>query len=199
MPRAEAKGLGWKFAAVVVAGIFVVAWPREGAAGSSLAPLSLVKLQDQLCISTRREGGFSQTVTETITSGIPATFSYEIELWHRRPMWTDKSVVAKTFKRVVTFNSLTNEFQVAQEGNASPWGRTSKDLEEVKDWVTRVDVLPLIKIADLDPDREYYVRARAMVKTDQSHSAIKFMLFFISPFNVKTAWKESEPFVVEDL
>lgn len=199
MPKAEAIGLGSKFVAVIAIGVLVLALPKVVAAGSSLAPLTVIKLKDQLCISTRLEGGFSKTVTETITSGIPASFSYEIELWHERRLWTDQSIATKAFERVVKFNSLKSEFQVSQNGNTAHWGRTSRNLEEVKNWVTRLDALPMIKIEDLDPTKKYYVRARATVETDQSRSALKYMLFLISPLKMKTPWKQSVPFLLEDV
>lgn len=199
MPQADHTGLGWKFAAVIVAGMLLLAVPSEGVADSSLEPLKVVKLDGKVCVSTRLLGGFSKTLTETITSGIPATFSYEIELWSKNPLWADESIASKALERVVTFNSLTSEFQVAQKGNAASWGRTSKDLEEVKKWVTPVEVLPLVSLAGLDPKQKYYVRVRAMVKTDQSRSALKSVLLFISSFKVRTGWKQSKLFALEDL
>ncbi len=200
MPQADHTGLGWKFAAVIVAGMLLLAVPSEGgAADSSLEPLKVMKLDGKVCVSTRLLGGFSKTLTETLTSGIPATFSYEIELWSKKPLWADESIASKALERVVTFNSLTSEFQVAQKGNSASWRRTSKDLEEVKKWVTPVEALPLVSVADLDPKQKYYVRVRAMVKTDQSRSALKSVLLFISSFKVRTGWKQSELFALEDL
>lgn len=199
MPQADATGPGRKFAAAFVAGMLLLAVASEAAAESSLSPMVVVKLDGKVCVSTRLVGGFSKTVTDTITSGIPATFSYEIELWRKNPLWADESIASKALGRVVTFNSLTNEFQVVQEGNAAVWGRTSRDLEEVKRWVTLVEVLPLANLADLDPKQKYYVRSRAIVKTDQSRSALKSVLLFISPFKVKTPWEQSDLFAVEDL
>jgi hypothetical protein len=198
-PHADQKGLGWKFATAFTAAMLILRAPSKGAADSTLAPLEVVKLDGKVCVSTRLLGGFTKTVTDTITSGIPATFSYEIELWSKKPLWADESIVSKALGRLVTFNSLTNEFQVAQEGSAAKWGRTSKDLEEVKKWVTPVEVLPLVSVEDLDPKQKYYVRVRAMVKTDQSRSALKSVLLFISSFKVRTGWKQSELFALEDL
>ncbi len=198
MPMAEVRAFVWKFTPLLVAGALVVALPSEGAAGSSLAPPALVKLKGNLCVSTRLEGGFSETITETITSGIPATFSYEIELWRQRRRWKDKFIASKTLDRVVTFNSLTGEFKVKQKGSPGSWKRKSKHFKEVKDWVTRVDTLPLVKVSVLDPSNKYYVRVRAIMKTEPS-SVLKKYVLYLNPFKEKTSWEESKPFSLQDL
>ncbi len=146
MPMARVRAFVWKFTPLVVAGALVLALPSEGAAGSSLAPLNLVNSRGKLCVSTRLNGGFSKDITETITSGIPATFSYEIELWRQRRRWKDKFMDSKVLDRVVTFNSLRGEFKVVQKGSSGSWKRKSKHLQEVKNWVTLVDTLPLVKL-----------------------------------------------------
>ena len=200
MPMAEVRAFVWKFTPLVVAGALVVALPSEGAAGSSLAPLTLVNSRGKLCVSTRLNGGFSKDITETITSGIPATFSYEIELWRQRRRWKDKFIASKVLDRVVTFNSLTGEFKVAQKGSPGSWRRKSKHFKEVKNWVTDVDTLPLVKVSALDPSKEYYVRVRVIVTSDQSRSFLKKYALYFSPFKKeKTAWEESKPFSLQDL
>ena len=200
MPMAEVRAFVWKFTPLLVAGALAVALPSEGAAESSLAPPALVKLKGHLCVSTRLEGGFSKTITETITSGIPATFSYEIELWRQRRRWKDKLIASKVLDRVVTFNSLTGKFKVAQKGSPGSWRRKSKHFKEVKDWVTRVDTLRLVKVSALDPSKEYYVRVRVIVTSDQSRSFLKKYMLYFSPFKKeKTAWEESKPFSLQDL
>ena len=200
MPMAEVRAFVWKFTPLVVAVALVVALPSEGAAGSSMAPLTLVNSRGKLSVSTRLNGGFSKGITETITSGIPATFSYEIELWRQRRRWKDKLIASKVLDRVVTFNSLTGEFRVTQKGNPAPWGRRSKNLQEVKNWVTDVDTLPLVKVSALDPSKEYYVRVRVIVTSDQSRSFLKKYMLYFSPFKKeKTAWEKSKPFSLQDL
>jgi hypothetical protein len=196
-PWAEAARLFWKVVTFALAGWLVLALPGAKAADSSLSPLTVVKQLDDLTVSTRLGDGLFATVHETITSGIPATFSYEIEIWRKNRLWADKSIVTQEIERAVRFNSLTNEYQVAEKSSSTSWERTSKSLQEVKDWVALVDSFPLVKFSDLVPEEIYYVRARAMVKTEQSPSTIKYMLFFL-PRAKKTGWEQSEPFQVEE-
>ena len=200
MPMAGVRAFVWKFTPLVVAGTLILALPIEGSAGSSLAPLTLVNSRGKLCVSTRLNGGFSKDITETITSGIPATFSYEIELWRKRKRWKDKFMYSKVLDRVVTFNSLRGVFKVAQKGSPGSWRRKSKHLQEVKSWVTLLDTLPLVKVSALDPSNEYYVRVRVIVTSDESRSFLKKFALYFSPFKKdKTAWEKSKPFSPQDL
>ena len=107
---------------------------------------------------------------------------------------------SKVLDRVVTFNSLRGEFKVVQKGSSGSWKRKSKHLQEVKNWVTLVDTLPLVKLSTLDPSNEYYVRVRVIVTSDESHSFLKKYALYFSPFKKeKTAWEESTPFSLQDL
>lgn len=197
-PRAEVIRLLSKAFALALGGWLALALPGAKAAESFLSPLAIVRQQDNLTVSTRLGGELFSSVQEAISSGIPATFSYEIEIWIKNRLWTDKSVDVEAIDRVVRFNSLTNEYQVTETSSSTAWERTSKSLEEVKEWVTRVESFPLAKLSELAPDTTYYVRARAMIKTEQSPSTIKYMLFFL-PRAKKTGWEQSEPFQVKEL
>lgn len=198
-PRAEVMGLCWMVVALALAGGLILAFPGYGAAASSLSPLTLLKQRDQLAVTTRLDGEFFSVVEEAITSGIPTTFSYEIEIWQRYRLWSDKTIASKAIERVVKFNSLTNEYQVVQRGDTTSWDKTSKNFEEVRKWLMRIEAIPLIKLSGLDPAMTYYVRARATIKTEQSKSTLKYMLFFLPRSTTKTGWEQSEPFSVKEL
>lgn len=197
--RADVMGLCRMAAALVLAGGLILALPGEGAADSSLSPLTVLRQKDQLAVSTRLDGEFFSTVEEAIASGIPTTFSYEVEIWLKNRLWSDKTIVSKAVERVVKFNSLTNEYQVVQKSDSTTWDRTSKNLGEVRKWLTELDALPLVKLSELDPEKTYYVRARATVKTEQSKPALKYMLFLFPRSTTKTAWEQSEPFLLKEL
>jgi hypothetical protein len=199
--RAQAPGLWPKpFLAVLVALAFALTLASEAKAGSSLTPLEVFKLKDYLTVSTKLEGGFSETITQSITSGIPADFSYQVELWRQRKWWPDENVAKKSLIRTVSYNSLTGEYQVVQTGDVEPWEKTTRDLKEVIGWVAPLKALPLVHLSNLDPETPYYVRVRAGVKTEQSRSALKFLLFFISPFREKkTSWMSFGPFMLRNL
>lgn len=198
-PRAVVTRLYWKAAAFALVGCLLAAFPSEGAAQSSFSPLAVARQQDMLAVSTQLEGDFFSTVEEAITSGIPTTFSFEIEIWMQHRLWSDKSVASKGLARVIRFNSLTNEYQVLQQGGPKDWERTTKDLEEVKDWITRVEGVPVVELSELDPEKTYYVRTRATVKTEKSRSALKYMLFMLPWTGKKTSWEQSETFTLGEL
>lgn len=199
MSRAEVMGLCGKAAATFIACLLLYGLPEAGAAESSLNPLTVIKQNDQLAISAHLDSKFFSQVEETITSGIPATFSYEIEVWRQTKLWADKSVLSRGLERVIMFNSLTNEYFVTQRDKTASWDRTSKDIEEAKGWISQVEALPLLELSTLDPTGTYYVRVRATVKTEQSPSVLKYMFLFLRPSAQTTPWEKSEPFVLKDL
>lgn len=198
-PRALVMRLCWKAAAFALVGCLLAAFPSEGAAESSFSPLTVARQQDKLAVSTQLDEDFFSTVEDAIKSGIPTTFSFEIEIWSQHRLWSDKSIVSKAVDRIIRFNSLANEYQVVQRSDSLLWQRTTKSLQEVKDWTTTVEGIPLIELSELDPQQTYYIRTRATVTTEKSRSALKYMLFMIPWTGKKTSWEQSEPFAVGEL
>lgn len=118
----------------------------------------------QLLVSFELTDGFSPDVRDAIQSGLPTTFSYDVEL-RRATSLFDRTVVAMTVEASVRFDNLTRRYQMSRivDGRVED-ARPTEDQEAVRRWLTHFDQVPLSMTSSLEANGEYYVRVRARAR-----------------------------------
>ncbi len=115
--------------------------------------------------------GLTPELRQAVLSGLPVTFTYDIEMRRGVPFWPDRTLSAMTIAVTVTYDSLTRLFSLARtfDGRIEAT-KVSKDEEEVRRWLTALESVPMFPTSYLEAHTEYYVRVRA--RTKPHHSAI---------------------------
>jgi hypothetical protein len=116
----------------------------------------------QVLVSFELSDGFTLDVRDAIQSGLATTFSYEIELRRGTATWFDRTVAALTVSATVRFDNLTRRYQLSKavDGRVEAAQRT-ENLDNVKEWMTKFEHVPLSRTSSLETNGEYYVRVRA--------------------------------------
>jgi hypothetical protein len=115
--------------------------------------------------------GLTPELREAVLSGLPVTFTYDIELRRGVPFWPDRVLNTVTIAVSVTYDTLTRLHSLARtvDGRLEA-NRMTKDEAEARRWLTALDSVPLFRTAELEANTEYYVRVRA--RTRPYHSLI---------------------------
>jgi hypothetical protein len=103
--------------------------------------------------------GFTEEVREAIYSGLRTTFTYTVELRMEAAVWIDRKIATAVINNTVQYDNLSRRHNISRtlDGRLEDT-RVTDDEVEVRDWMTRLDKLPLFKTSQLEPNREYYVR-----------------------------------------
>ena len=98
----------------------------------------------QVLVSFDLSDGMTPDVQDTIQSGLPTTFSYDVELRRRASAWFDQTIAAVTISATVRFDNLTRRYQMSRtvDGRVED-ARPTEDGEAVARWMTHVERLPL--------------------------------------------------------
>ena len=122
----------------------------------------------QVYVSFELSDGFSPDVKDAIQSGLPTTFSYEIELRQSNAL-LDRTLASLTIDASVRFDNLTRRYHMSRsvDGRVDD-ARPTEDSDAVRDWLTRFDRVPISTTAALEPNAEYYVRVRALARPRSS-------------------------------
>ena len=147
---------------------FVVAFVLLGVVGvvgvAEEADLSVTPIarDGKVLVSFELSVGFTADVRDAIQSGLPTTFSYDVELRHGSAAWFDRTLAAVTASATVRFDNLTRRYQLSRtlDGRVED-ARPTEDREAVRHWMTRFDHIPLSTTSVLEANGEYYVRVRA--------------------------------------
>ena len=123
----------------------------------SVTPISR---DGQVVVSFEMTDAFTPEVSDAIQSGLPTTFSYDVEL--RRNGLLERTVASVTISATVRFDNLTRRYQMSRmvDGRLED-ARPTEDQAAVRVWMTRFERLPLSATAALETNGEYSVRVRA--------------------------------------
>ncbi len=144
---------------------FVVALVLLGAVaradGQDLSVMPIAR-DGQVVVSFELSAGLTEDVRDAIQSGLPTTFSYELELRRGTATWFDRTIAAVTMTATVRFDNLTRRYQMSRtlDGRVED-ARPTEDQDAVRRWMTRFEHVPLSTTSALEADGEYYVRVRA--------------------------------------
>ena len=92
-------------------------------------------------------------VEQAIQSGLPTTFTYDVELRQSSIFWFDKLVGSARIAVTVRYDALTRRYHVSlmQDGRVAE-ARATERPEDVRRWVSVFQALPLFTHARAAPD-----------------------------------------------
>jgi hypothetical protein len=132
-----------------------------GAEDDAIITVAPVARGDTVLVSFSTTGAITPSVEQAIASGLPTTFTYDVEL--RRPsiFWFDKLMASARIAVTVVFEPLTRRYHVTllQDGRVAE-ERTTDRAADVTRWVSVFDRLPLFTTRELEANTAYDVRVR---------------------------------------
>jgi len=116
---------------------------------------------DSILVSFSTSRALTPSIEQAIESGLPTTFTYDVEL--RRPsfFWFDKLVASARIAATVRFDPLTRRYHVTllQDGRVAEERATDR-ADEVRRWVSVFERLPLFSTRELTEQTDYAVHVR---------------------------------------
>lgn len=125
-------------------------------------------------------------ILDGVHNGIPATFTFYIDLQMIRNAWPDHELASHTFSHTLTYDSLKEEYHVfLSEKNKE---KITTSLEEAKKLMTEANGFKTTKLAELLPDRTYQL----MVKVKLAEKTLPLYFHYLIPFSslwdIETDW-----------
>ena len=120
---------------------------------------------DAVLVSFELTDGYTPEVKDAVHSGLKTTFTYTVELRQDVPAWVDRSIATSVITNSVQYDNLTRRATLTRtlDGHVDSVEST-EDEAVIKQWMTTFQKMPLFKTAELEQNREYYVRVRATAR-----------------------------------
>jgi hypothetical protein len=124
---------------------------------------------DSIVVSFSTSRAVTPAIEQAIASGLPTTFTYDVELRRPSTFWFDKLVDSARIAVTVRYEPLTRRYHVTllQDGRVAE-ERTTDHVEDVRRWVSVFDRLPLFTTRELQQQTTYDVRVRG--RTSPRHT-----------------------------
>ena len=148
-------------------GLLMVVLLLSGAVGRAAETLRIVPIRtdDQVVVSVELADGYSDEVRQAIASGLRTTFTYTIDLRMLVPGWVDRTVATSTVSLSDQYDNLTRRHTLSRmvDGRIDDTTVTEDDAT-VRQWLTTLTRLPIVRTTKLDASRDYYVRISAQAR-----------------------------------
>lgn len=120
---------------------------------------------DAVLVSFELTDGYTPEVKDAVHSGLKTTFTYTVELRQDVPAWVDRTIATSVITNSVQYDNLTRRAMLTRtlDGHVDSVETTEEDAV-IKQWMTTFQKMPLFKTAELEQNREYYVRVRATAR-----------------------------------
>ena len=151
---------------IAAATLFVLSVAQIAAADVRVTPLVR---EGRVWVSFGIEEGLAPELRQAVFSGLPVTFTYDVDLRRGVAFWPDRVLNTATIAITVTFDTLTRRHALTRtfDGRIEATKSTA-DEAEVRRWLTALDAVPLFATSELEPNTEYYVRVRARTRPRDS-------------------------------
>jgi Domain of unknown function (DUF4390) len=137
--------------------------------GATLAAQTIrvtpVARDGQVFVSFELADAFNADIQSAIQSGLPTSFTYDVELRRSVPLWVDRLVNSAQVNATVRYDNLTRRYQVTvtQDGRVSDT-QVLDDEQLVRKSVTEFQRMPLFTTRRLEANAEYYIRVRVRTR-----------------------------------
>jgi len=120
---------------------------------------------DAVLVSFELTDGYTPEVKDAVHSGLKTTFTYTVELRQDVPAWVDRTIATSVITNTVQYDNLTRRATLTRtlDGHVEST-QTTEDEAVMRQWMTTFQKMPLFKTAELEQNREYYVRVRATAR-----------------------------------
>src|SRR5678810_1105924 len=98
-----------------------------------------------------------------LMQGMPATVTYELGVWKRRPLWFDKLVLALKSEHRIVYSSWERAFRL-RSGAARGKPTLVPTLDSLEAVLFSERHLALAAVGSLEPDARYYVSLRVTIR-----------------------------------
>jgi hypothetical protein len=133
---------------------------------------------------------FTEEMETGIENGIPATFTYTIELYQKRNNWPDKKIISHVLHRTLTYDNLKEEYTIVSSINNTTI--TTHSLNQAKNLMTEISGYPVVGIAQLQSNTTYKLRVKVKLAKKTLPLYFHYLIPFSSLWDFDTNWHTIE-------
>lgn len=166
---------------IAVAACLAAAVRAAHAETPTLQDLTVALQGGRYVASCRLSGGLTPEILEEIDAGLETTIGYRLQLLRVRHGLPDETILRNRVRCTVRFDALTKQYTLTRrvDGEVQDTSVTP-DAQVMRSFLTTLRRLPLVGVADLSPDQEYYLRAKSDIGL--------VWRFYLIPWPFDTDW-----------
>ncbi|MFC1844306.1 DUF4390 domain-containing protein, partial [Thermodesulfobacteriota bacterium] len=102
---------------------------------------------------------FTDDMESAIHNGIPATFTFYVDIYRQRSNWPDKKIGKYEFEHIMEYDSLKKEYKIyLNEKNDS---KLTTSLDEAKILMSEINGFEILPLNEVAPESSYIIKVKA--------------------------------------
>jgi len=152
-----------------------------------LKNITISSTDKSLLVSMEVEGAFTQDVMEAILKGVPADFSFLVQLDRSRRWWSNEELADIEATHTIRYDNLKKEFSVFRSWiDQKPI--LTQSLAEAQALMTQIEGLAIIDIDQMQKNQQYELRAKAELSQMTLPFYLHYVFYFVSLWDFETDW-----------
>jgi hypothetical protein len=130
----------------------------------------------------------SSEALDALNSGVPLTIELQVQVIRVRRLYLDDVEAELEVRFELEFRPLSQRYIVRNlnSGEQSSFATLYSALNNLG----RITALPIVDDALLEPDKDYRIRIRAMLQTQQYPAPLRLLFFWRSEWHLQSDWFE---------
>ena len=170
----------------------LLGFPRDlYAQDASVKEVVLTNSNENLLLYFTVANAFTPEMEDAVRNGIPATFTFFVELHRYRKIWLDQEIVSITFDHSLSYDNLKEEYRIKffeKKGKEI----ATKSLEEAKALMAEVNGITVTSLDLLSPDEEYLLKVKARLAEKTLPLYFHYLIPFWRLWDFETDWYDVE-------
>ncbi|MBU0730849.1 MAG: DUF4390 domain-containing protein [Proteobacteria bacterium] len=141
--------------------LWAIAIPAADAAdGTAISDIVVANSRAEILLYCKVVNAFTTEMEKGIRNGIPATFTFYVDVYSNKNGQAYKVMLSHTFDHTLTYDSLKDEYvvELAEKGGKRV---VFEDISEAKKRMAELNGLATVQLDALSPGNSYTVRVKA--------------------------------------
>ena len=169
-----------------LAGTAVVSAQDDDEGGFTVRSAESELVDDVYFINAIIDLQLSPEARAALVSGVPLVVHIEVDLIHIRRFWIDDEDADVDQRFELAYHALTERY-IVRNLNSSDQASFAT-VEAALNYLGRIERLPFIDVAVLDPDRVYDARIKAELDMDEFSGPLRLLTFWRRDFSLESEW-----------
>ena len=172
---------------VILVALFFILQSTAFAEEAVLTNIIVTNTRDDLLVYLSVKGAFREEMEKAILSGVPATFSFLVDLYLVRNLWLDRKITDLNVTHTIKYDNLKKEFSITRswEDNKT---QVTQSFKEARKLMTEVDGIKVVPLKWLEAGKQYQIRSKAELSEITLPFYLHYVLFFVSLWDFETDW-----------
>ena len=155
---------------------------------ATITDFTVSNSESQLILYLTVTDCFTDDMEAAIHNGIPATFTYYVDIYRQRSNWPDKKIKKYEFDHIMEYDSLKKEYKIYRDEKSA--SKLTTSLDEAKILMSEINGFKILPLKEIAPNTSYVLKVKAKLARKTLPLYFHYLIPFTSLWDFETKWYE---------